>query len=458
MVLERGKRVIFTAPAVSLIDQTVDKLWKIGIADVGVIQQNHPLTNYARPVQVCSVQTLARRKIPKADLCILDEVHIGYDFIYRWMADPEWANVPFVGLTATPWARAMGAPGRWDDLIVAETIEGLTNQGYLVPIRYLAPAEPDLGNIKITAGDYNEAQLAGRMRGKELLANTVDKWIELGEGRPTIAFCVDRAHARDVQQRFVDCGIGCGYIDGNTPPDERAAIGRQLERGEIKVITSVGCLIVGLDLTFVSCILHSRPTKSFMLFIQSIGRGLRLHDGKSDCLVLDCANNWKLGHPYEIHFQKLDDGSPKSKEKRKEQEERIREAKKCPSCGNVRPFGVRVCPACGFEPTAQTEVIEHDGDLVEVGKGGKVKGKRRAAHEWAQSDKQDFYSSLLTIRDDRGYKDGWAANQYKDKFGSYPEKDGLSDIRAQAPSPQVLSYVRHRMIRWAKSKKKEAVA
>ena len=78
--IDQGPHVIFTVPALSLIDQTVEKFYAEGVRDVGVIQANHVLTNYARPIQVASVQTLQRRDIPAADLVIIDEVHRWFDF------------------------------------------------------------------------------------------------------------------------------------------------------------------------------------------------------------------------------------------------------------------------------------------------------------------------------------------------------------------------------------------
>lgn len=69
--IEQRHRVIFTVPALSLIDQTVEKFYAAGVRDVGVIQADHVFTNYARPVQVASVQTLQRRKIPAADLVLI---------------------------------------------------------------------------------------------------------------------------------------------------------------------------------------------------------------------------------------------------------------------------------------------------------------------------------------------------------------------------------------------------
>jgi DNA repair protein RadD len=79
-IQDAGKRAIFIVPALSLIDQSVEKLYAEGVKDVGVIQANHVLTNYSRPIQVASVQTLQRRQVPDADEIIIDEVHRWYRF------------------------------------------------------------------------------------------------------------------------------------------------------------------------------------------------------------------------------------------------------------------------------------------------------------------------------------------------------------------------------------------
>ena len=73
MARNKGKRVLFCVPAISLIDQTVERFRQNGIFEIGVMQGQHEMTDYEQPVQVCSVQTLARRTIPAADLVIIDE-------------------------------------------------------------------------------------------------------------------------------------------------------------------------------------------------------------------------------------------------------------------------------------------------------------------------------------------------------------------------------------------------
>jgi DNA repair protein RadD len=89
MARQKGKKVIFCVPMLSLIDQTVERFYANGIYDVGVIQGMHELTDWRMPVQVCSIQTLMRRKIPEADLVIVDEAHVMYRFLGRAFRRPD---------------------------------------------------------------------------------------------------------------------------------------------------------------------------------------------------------------------------------------------------------------------------------------------------------------------------------------------------------------------------------
>src|SRR5262249_23728063 len=108
LLQDAGRRALFIVPALSLIDQTVEKLYDEGVRDVGVIQANHPQTNYARPIQVASVQSLQRREMPPADEIHIDEVHRWFEFYPKLLADPRFADVPIIGWSATPWRRGLG--------------------------------------------------------------------------------------------------------------------------------------------------------------------------------------------------------------------------------------------------------------------------------------------------------------------------------------------------------------
>jgi len=190
--MNAGWRAIFTVPALSLVDQSVEKFYSQGIRDIGVIQANHFLTNYVRPIQVASVQTLQRRHIPEVDLVMIDEAHRWFEFYGKWMKNPEWSNVPFVGLSATPWTKGLGK--YFDKLIIGATTEGLIKAGHLSKFRVFAPSSPDLTKVRTVAGDYHDGDLSEAMDKSALIADVVDTWITRGKGRPTLCFAVDRAH------------------------------------------------------------------------------------------------------------------------------------------------------------------------------------------------------------------------------------------------------------------------
>ena len=192
--------MIFTVPALSLVDQTVRAFWEDGIRDVGVMQGTHAMTDWSRPVQVASVQTLQRRPIPEADVVMIDECHRWYDFYGNWMKDLAWQNRPFIGLSATPWTRGLGQ--YFDDLVIAATTQDLIAEGYLSPFRVFAPSHPDLTDVRTVAGDYHEGDLSGVMSDTPLVADVVDTWRRRAENRSTFCFAVDRAHAKHLQEEI----------------------------------------------------------------------------------------------------------------------------------------------------------------------------------------------------------------------------------------------------------------
>ncbi len=431
--LEKGNRVIFTAPAVSLIDQTVSAFEAEGIRGIGVMQASHPRTNSLARVQVASVQTLSRREIPTAALVIVDECHIRAAVIESLMA--ERPDVFFVGLSATPWAKGMGL--LWQDLVVPVSIGNLIEGGYLSRFRVFAPDVPDMSGVKTVAGDYHEGQTAALMEGKALMASVVETWLERGENRPTLLFGVNRAHARQLFEAFERAGVAAAYCDAFTDVVERQLIERRFRSGEVKIACSVRTLTTGIDWP-VSCIIDAAPTKSEMLHVQKIGRGLRVNPGTEDLLVLDHAgNSLRLGLVTDIGHDRLDD-TARGPQRRRAQAERLPKA--CVECG-VLHTGL-TCPSCGHvrKPVAGVETL--DGDLVEI--TGKAKPLTR-------DQKQAWWSGLLTVAAKRGRSRGWAAHTYREKTGVWPK--GLSDWPGE-PSPEVWSYIKAKDIRFAKRQEK----
>jgi superfamily II DNA or RNA helicase len=434
---EASKRALFIVPAIELIDQTVEQFYAEGIRDIGVIQADHPLTNWSRPVQVASVQTLSRRRnLPAVDVVFIDEAHRWYRVYNEWLARP-WKELPVIGLSATPGTRGLGK--RFRKLIVGGTTATLIQTGYLSKFRVYAPASPDLRKVRTVAGDYHEGDLANAMNKSDLVADVVNTWTIRAKGRPTLLFAVDRAHAKHLQQKFIEAGVIAEYVDAFTPKKERSVLRDRFRKGEIEVLCNVGVLTTGVDWVNIACIVLARPTKSVMLFVQMVGRGLRIAVGKADCLILDHSDNHvRLGFVTDIAFDRLDDGTPKPKPER-----RAPLPKPCPRCKFLKPPKTWVCPACGFAPKPKCDVMIRDGELVEF-------TSRRNAHP---EDGRVFFAELRAIAEQRGYKQGWAAHHYKTKFGSFPPWAWNGQPTCK-PSVKTESWVRSRQIAYAKARER----
>jgi superfamily II DNA or RNA helicase len=437
--LDKGKRVAFTVPAISLIDQTVAAFEAEGIHALGVLQGIHPRTDREQPIQVCSVQTVARRKRPEVDLVLVDEAHQHHREIYRWMADCP--QIPFVGLSATPWSRGLGK--YYDALIIAATTSDLIRGGFLSDFVAFAPSEPDLANVSTIAGDYHEGELAEAMDVPTLTGDIVETWLKRAENRPTFVFCVNRRHAQHVTERFLEAGTVAEYMDGTTDRADREATFARFRAGGTTIIVNVGVLTTGVDLD-VRCIVDAKPTKSRILFVQTIGRGLRTAEGKDRLLILDHAgNHLRLGTVRDIGQNFLDTGDENAAQRKRREQSEPR-PKICATCKAILGVAERVCFACGEPVRALTMVKEVRGDLIELG------GRRSGTIEIREWEQRRFYAELLGLAEERRYAPGWAAHQFKQKFKRWP--DGFDRVPI-APSVSVRNWVRSRLIAYVKARR-----
>lgn len=441
MAQEKGNKVIFCVPAISLVNQTVESFERDGIFDLGVMQAYHERTDHTAPVQVASIQTLMRRQIPEdVGLVIVDEAHVQFKFLHKWFQELREKNVPVIGLTATPWAKGMGK--LYDKLIIGTTTQELIDRGFLSKFKVFAPAHPDLTGVKIVKGDYETKGLSRVMQQGTLVADIVSTWLEKGEDRPTLCFGVDRAHAKKLQQQFLDAGVATEYMDAFTEVEEREAIAAKFASGEVKVVCNVGVLTTGIDWD-VRCIILARPTRSEILYTQIVGRGLRTAEGKDHCLILDHSDTTlRLGFVSDIHHDELDDGTRGNAKKEKQ----IRLPKACPKCAFIKPVGSRQCPQCGFTATVVSKVENESGELMELTRDGRPK-----ANQWTREQKKVFYGELLGYAQQKGYKSGWAYHAYRERIGVGPADKSYP----LSPSAATLSWIRHLNIARAKRREKQ---
>ena len=447
--LSKGTRPLFTCPAISLVDQTVRSFEFEGIRDIGVMQAQHIRTDREAQVQVASVQTLIKRELPDVDFMLLDECHRSYRGLNE-MLDGAWKDKIAIGLTATPWVKGMGL--RWTSLIIPATIPQLIEEQLLTPTTLYVPEQiADRGNIAVQKGEFTEASSSAEMKHNRIVGNVVETWQKLGPGEKTFMFCVNLDHARAQMAAFIDSGIPFGYIDAQTPPDDRTLQFKKLQHGEIAGIASVGCLIAGVD-EDVRCIIDAAPTKSEISLVQRWGRGIRTAQGKQALIGLDHAGNntdQGLGLFWEIFHDHLDTHKPHEKGVAYEGEKRPAKPRKCAVCNVLVPAGSAICKNCG-EALRATGIEHDDGELVVYGTQPKEKATKR---EYTMQDKQDWYSGFLWMARERGKNEGAAAHRYREKFGVWPNK--LLKV-PRPPSFEVEQFDRHCRIKYAKSRAKES--
>lgn len=450
MARSKGHPCAFVVPAISLIDQTVEAFWNEGIRDIGVIQGGHGMTDWSQPVQICSIQTIrARKTYPRSAVVIFDEIHQLHEAHKAWLTNPEWASVPMLGMSATPWTRGLGK--YFESLLIVATTQDLIDQGYLSKFKVFAASHPDLSKVRTVAGDFHEGELSDAMQQGSLTADIVKTWQEKWGKDKTLCFGVDKLHAKSIQERFEHAGIPCGYQDADTLPDERREIRRKFHNGEFKVVSNIQTLTTGVDWD-VRCLILARPTRSEMLYVQIIGRALRTAEGKEYALILDHSDTTqRLGFVTDIHH----DGLSNSKTcARDEVERKAPLPKECEKCQVLKPRSMLVCPHCGHKQIFLSNIMETDGALIEVGAGAtKIKNKK---FEMPIQDKIKFLAELKAMAIQRGYKPGWAANQYKQRIGTWPANTFQDVSPAKIVSPDTALWVRAQQIRWAKSKQHHA--
>ncbi len=452
--LEKGKRSVFIVDRLQLLDQASARLDEENIPH-GIIQGNHWRSRPYEMVQVASIQTLARRRIPDFNLGIIDEVHVLYKTHKKIME--QYNNVTFIGLSATPFSKGLGK--YFESLVTGATINELIDLKYLVEPTVYSCGSPDTRGIKIVKGEFEEKAASKATNKPNLIADIVDTWHKLSYGFPTLVFAYNIAHSKLICKDFVNAGVRAEHIDCYLPDDVKADKIRRHKSGEITVLVNVGMLDKGYDYPDLSCIVDAALNRSLIKHIQKIGRLIRASKNKLGCNLHDHAGN--TNRIFELHGvgfitddlpTELDTGQKEDK-KKKEKKEKL--SKKCRGtividgvdkfCGFDKPPGVHKCPKCGFAPQVQSNIETEDGELVIINK-----------KKYTLNDRIRWYGELKQYAYDKKFinQSGWCAHQFKNKFKVWPNDQKIKDAEPIEPSRKVLNYITYQFIKYNKGKKK----
>jgi hypothetical protein len=384
-----------------------------------------------------------------AEGVLVHNCHALHKFHADWLMHPDWQNVPFIGLSATPYTKGLGR--YFHSLLIAATTKELIDKGLLSPFTVYACPKADLKDVKVVAGDYVKDQLSSAMQNGTLTADIVKTWQERWGKDKTLVFAVDRAHAETLHFRFIDAGVRSAYQDANTSSADRHEIERGFHDGRYQVVCNIGTLTQGVDWD-VRCLVLARPTRSESLYVQILGRALRTAPGKDRALILDHSDTTQeLGLVTDIHHDHLDSGK---KQTAREIAEKPRKPlpRACPQCASIQPRLNRVCQQCGFKLPLMSGVTERDGILVEFVPGKVTKGVKR---EYTYLEKMRFFAELRGFADEHDKSFKWVLANYRHKFNGWPDRSWENCVTAIEPSFELTSWIKSRQIAWAKSRRKQ---
>ena len=457
--LKKGNRAIFFVHRKELIEQTAKTFNALEIP-FGVISAGFDM-NLNLPVQIASVQTLARRldKILPPNFLICDECHHILADTYKKILD-AFPNAFLLGVTATP--ERMGGitlVDAFDSLVQSLDVDDLIARGNLSPFKYFAPAQcKDLQNrlnqVNVRFGEFVNADLERVMSSNKIIGGIVENYRNFADGKSAICYCVNVRHSSNVAQAFRDNGIPAAHCDGETPPALRAAIVNDFRNGNIKVLCNAELFGEGFDVPGCQSVILARPTQSLTLFIQQAMRPLRPdpNDPNKVAVIIDHVQNYiRHGLPNAHHDWSLASNPPKRDKPL---------VKACKHCQLVVPSNTKICPACGYEfkgdyhapdtheyhgqvaelalpsankKTVDTPTVKHPftkpEEFLAVAKnrGYKIYWVACKSLEFAKS-KED----CLHIAKVCGYKPGWALHAWEEKISRPETRNALS--RAESVS------------------------
>jgi ATP-dependent helicase IRC3 len=267
----------------------------------------------AADITVASVRSLTWDRLQKYDpnrfkLVLVDEAHHivapGYLEVLKYFglyseAGPVQCTPALVGVSAT-FSRFDGLQlgSVIDHIVYHKDYVDMIGEKWLSDVMFTTvKSNANLARVRTSKdGDFQSGQLSKAVNTEETNEITVQSWLSEAEDRKsTLVFCVDISHLTNLTAVFRKHGIDARYITGSTRKKERGERLDAFKRGEFPVLINCGVFTEGTDVPNIDCVLLCRPTKSRNLLVQMIGRGMRLHEGKKNCHVIDMVASLETG-------------------------------------------------------------------------------------------------------------------------------------------------------------------
>ena len=405
-----------------LLDQLCETVRDAGVPH-GVVAAGRSMTK--EPVQVASIQTLARRlsQLPPPKLLVVDECHHSVATTYAKVI----AHCPeswIVGLTATP-ARTdgRGLGDVFNGIVQGPTVAELTQMGYLSPYRLIGPPAPTkVEGVHVRGGDFVRRELAEVVDRPQILGDAVAHYLRYVDPGTCLVYCVNRLHARHVTEAYRNAGVDARYVAGDTPPDERRLIMTSFRRhGTPPVIVSVDLFGEGLDCAGLKAVQLLRLTQSLILHLQQIGRGLRVEEGKDALIILDhVGNTWLHGLPDDEREWPLEPSRPG----KGDDDPAVPALRHCSECFAIFRAGTAACPQCGHAYQVEAKLPdEKEGELEEID----AEAHRRKRKKGREEGRAVTLRDLVILGIARGYKPAWAGIRFASRHSQVTRGQAIAD-------------------------------
>ena len=444
-ISKQYKRVAMVMDRIVLVNQTSTRLARYQIQH-GVMQSDHWRYRPTERIQICSAQTLEKRdNFPDLDYLIIDECHVQRRSVVKFIEENPELRV--IGLTATPFTAGLGDV--YSHVVGASSTESLIDNGWLMPMKIFISKEIDMTGVTKVAGEWSQDQVTER--GMKITGDIVTEWIKktneiFGGPKKTVVFCAGVAHGRDLEQQFAKQGYNFKSISYLEEDDYKREIIEDFGKPDTSIhgLIATDILTRGFDVPDVLIGVSARPfSKSFSSHVQQMGRIMRPAPEKTFGVWLDHSGNYlRFRGDWDKLFTEgvteLECGS--GEKAKKEPTDKEKKDSKCPACGGLWVAGELNCVHCGHTRPIRG-IASVPGELQEL---------FPSQNSTAVANKT-FYSELLYYSRMRGYKDGWAAHKYKEKFGTFPPRGDPTPIPV---TQKTVNWIRSRQIAWAKSQQK----
>ena len=326
----------------------------VGLNSAGLGQRDT-----TQPVIVAGIQSVYDNAggLGPFNIIVIDESHLipesGEGRYLTFLRDARIVNpgVRLVGLTATPYRLGSGLICKPENMLnnvcYDANVRELIVQGWLCTLTTKRGAAcADLSDVRIAStGDFAADEMQEAF--DSVVKPACEEVLALCANRHSVlVFAAGVKHAA-----MISTALGGVVVDGKTSKSERALAVEEFRAGRIKYLVNVGVFTTGFDAPNVDAVVLLRATMSPGLYSQIVGRGLRKHASKTDCLVLDYGDNALRHGPI--------DRIVPPRERRRRSADSPPPGKECPNCHEVIASQYHVCPVCEYEFPAEFNPHHH---------------------------------------------------------------------------------------------------